>query len=149
MGKIGRQLCDNELEPLPQDIKQSIAEKSDEISINDDKRLHFQSTFIKQAIDLLPRSLHRLNDNINVVLVGPPHSGKTALANNLYGDEVDVPDQTKAILRLPFANGFTLWDTPGSYPMRTQILRALGLDSNNNTGRRCRILISLMPVSSR
>ena len=115
ISNISEQLCDNELESSPQQITQAVAEELDNTSefLKDKYRLHCQSFVKKQAVDFLPGSLHRLNDNINVVLVGPPDSGKTALANNLYGDEVDVPDRTKAILRLPFANGFTLWDTPG------------------------------------
>ena len=123
---VSQQLCDFPSFQAFQDIKQSIAEETEKweskwessyVIQNFSAYVHdkpfFQPSVIKQAADLLPGSLHRLNDNFNVVLVGPTGSGKTALAHKLYGDEVDVPDRAKAILRLPFANGFTLWDTPG------------------------------------
>ena len=86
----------------------------------------------KPVVEHIPGALHRWDSNdISMVLVGPPRSGKTSLTHNLYAADaakqrsgllttpdrevLDPPNQAKAILRVPFAGGFTVYDTPALF----------------------------------
>ena len=89
-------------------------------------------------VSRLPGALNRYDAHeIHVGFIGPTNSGKTGLLRLSMSEAVadrvgpitlpdgsviedilgaqDIPDKTKAILKVPLSDSFVIWDTPGLY----------------------------------